>query len=242
MIYFFYGADSDARRRATENLLNRFSLEGEFALFQMGDLDLDLEKIEEFSSARGLFQKLLVVVINDVLSRTETENILVKHLPMLAESPNVFIVSEPRPHINFIHTAKKLALEAREFPLSKSQREPFNNFLVSDAFGRRDRKGAWLSLMRAVARGVSGEEITGVLFWQIKNMLLVKKSLRLSEIAPEKLNLKPFVFHKARDFAGRFSENELQNANSALVDLIHLGRRRGEELLVGLELFLLRTL
>ena len=242
MIYFFYGADSDARRRATENLLNRFSLEGEFALFQMGDLDLDLEKIEEFSSARGLFQKLLVVVINDVLSRTETENILVKHLPMLAESPNVFIVSEPRPHINFIHTAKKLALEAREFPLSKSQREPFNNFLVSDAFGRRDRKGAWLSLMRAVARGVSGEEITGVLFWQIKNMLLVKKFLCLGEGAPDNLNLKPFVFHKARDFAERFSESELQNATGALVDLIHLNRRRGEELLVGLELFLLKTL
>src|SRR3989344_423326 len=123
MIYFFYGADSDARRRATENLLNRFSLEGEFALFQMGDLDLDLEKIEEFSSARGLFQKLLVVVINDVLSRTETEDILVKHLPMLAESPNIFIISERHPRAEFVKVAQKLARQAGEFSLSKSQRE-----------------------------------------------------------------------------------------------------------------------
>ena len=73
-------------------------------------------------------------------------------------------------------------------------------------------------------------------------MLLVKKPPRSGEATPDNLNLKPFVFHKARDFAGRFSENELQNALGELTDLVHLSRRRGEELLVGLELFLLRTL
>lgn len=249
MIYLFYGADSDARRRAAENVLNRLTLEEEdFALFQMSDLDFDLEKIKEFAGAQDLFKKKLAIIVSDVLIQQETETALAEHLPAMAESPNIFIISERRPHADFLRTAKKLAYEAREFSMIGARRlpagrhgEPFNNFSVSDAFGRRDRKGAWLSLTRALAAGAAGEELAGILFWQIKNMLLVKKS-RPADGGAEQLGLKPFAFDKARDFAERFSESELEDSAASLVDLIHLSRRRGEDLLVGLELFLLKTL
>lgn len=82
--------------------------------------------------------------------------------------------------------------------------------------------------------GVSDEEVHGMLFWQMKTMLLVEASGNAKEAA-----LNPFVYKKAKGFVQHFSKEELHSHTTALVELYHEARRGRYELGSALERFIL---
>src|SRR3989344_2475417 len=67
------------------------------------------------------------------------------------------------------------------FELPKEKPEKFNTFLLANAFGEKDKLNLWIYFRQALSRGVSLEEIVGVLFWKIKDLLLRKNFSKFSE-------------------------------------------------------------
>ena len=95
-------------------------------------------------------------------------------------------------------------------------------------------KDAWVLLQKALDTGGVPEEIHGMLFWQVKSMILAVSSKTAGEAG-----LNPFVFRKSLSFAKNFTEEELKNLSARLVSIYHDARRGGDELAIALEKFVL---
>ena len=83
-------------------------------------------------------------------------------------------------------------------------------------------------------KGVGLEEIHGIFFWQVKNMLLA--SLEGSQ---KETGLSPFVYKNALKGARNYKTEELKNMSSELVDMTHKVRTGKGELGVMLEKWVL---
>src|SRR3989344_5543768 len=105
---------------------------------------------------------------------------------------------------------------------------------VGGVFENKDIKEAWVLYQKALAADISPEEVHGILFWQVKNIAVVQEARDSKESG-----LSPFVFMKAKQFASRFKEGEIETKATELVSLFHEGRRGGSELDIALERFIL---
>jgi len=65
--------------------------------------------------------------------------------------------------------------EDEKLPLDKKGRE-FNIFALTDALGARQKKDAWILYQKALGAGLSAEEIFFKIVWQVKSMLIAKKT------------------------------------------------------------------
>jgi hypothetical protein len=130
------------------------------------------------------------------------------------------------------------AEKVQSFTLKEKKGKPdFNIFSLTDAFGRRDKKNLWVLFQKAVESGAVPEEIHGILFWQLKSMLLAHACKSAAEAG-----VKPFVWSKARTFAKNWSEEELKNLSAKMVSLYHDAHRGIYEFPIALERLILTIL
>jgi len=92
----------------------------------------------------------------------------------------------------------------------------------------------WTLYQQALRHGVVSEELHGVLFWQVKSMLLAM----LSKDAKES-RLNPFVYSKAKNYAKNFTLPELKKISSQLITMYHRAHRGEVDFDVSLEKFFL---
>src|SRR3989344_461017 len=116
----------------------------------------------------------------------------------------------------------------------KNIKKKFNIFTLTDALGRRDKKGFWVLYQKAKLNNVSDEEVHGILFWQIKNMLL-----SFDAKDAEAAGLNDFVFRKSLGFTKNYSYNELKKLLRELVFLYHDARKGIHKIDIALERFIL---
>ena len=98
----------------------------------------------------------------------------------------------------------------------KDTKPRFNTFALANAFGMKNKAGLWTGFRQAVGAGVALEEITGILFWKAKDMLLKKNF-------------------------GKFEEAELKNFSAKLSYLLPQARQEGRDAEIALEEFLLKA-
>ena len=92
---------------------------------------------------------------------------------------------------------KKPALGALNiFELPKEKKEKFNNFLIANAFANKDKLNTWIYFRQAVDKGVAMEELIGILFWKIKDMLLKKNFSKFSEKQLKTFALAFLIFYR----------------------------------------------
>ena len=82
------------------------------------------------------------------------------------------------------------SIDLNIFALPKIKLEKFDNFLLANAFGDKDRLKLWIYFRMAMDRGVMMEELSGVLFWKAKDMILKKNFNKLSEKELQKFTSK----------------------------------------------------
>jgi hypothetical protein len=158
-------------------------------------------------------------------------------LPAIADSENVFVFLETDLKADRLKSFEKLAEKVQKFslPAKKGKDRPeFNIFSLSEALGRKDKKTLWKLYRLAIDESFPPEEISGVLFWQIKSMIVAGEAKTAAQSG-----LSPFVFAKARNFLKNYSIAELKKNSSRLVSIYHDSRRGISDFEVGLERFIL---
>lgn len=208
MIFLFYGDDTDRKHKGYAAFLKSISPETEKFFF--GKRVLDKNFFENFFSGQGLFFKKCAVIFSGVSEAGDFYQFVLKNISTLSSSPNLFVFLEGEMDKNDLDIFKESGAEINFFPLSKQKKEKYNNFLLADAFASRDRFHLWLFFRQAVDLGVSLEELTGVLFWKVKDMILKKNFSKVKEGELKKILVElPFLLLQSRK-EGRDAEAVLE--------------------------------
>jgi len=215
MIYFFAGDDFKNKKANYDALLK--SLEKETKdIFFINKNNFDFNQIESFCFNAGLFLNKVIIVFLNILEKEEIKDFILNKLNLINESENIFIFLEDKHVKEITDYFKKARAELNIFELSKEKKELYDNFLLARAFGAKDKLNLWIHFRRAIDLGVSLEELTGILFWKAKDMLL-------------KNNL------------GKFSVEELINFSTQITYLVPKARKEGLDPEIVLEQFLLEA-
>ncbi|MEK7588775.1 MAG: hypothetical protein AAB438_03070 [Patescibacteria group bacterium] len=197
MIYLFAGDDTDTKIKSYEKFLSSISKNSE--VFYISKNNFSQMEIESFYSGAGLFFSKCTIVFSDILDREETREYLLEKLEFMASSQNDFLFLESKLTKVVLDAFKKARAELNVFELPKEKKEKFNNFLLANALGDKDKLNLWIYYRQAVDKGVGLEELIGVLFWKVKDMILKKHFNKLSEEQLKDIgNNLSFILPKAR--------------------------------------------
>ena len=214
MLYIFAGDDTKNKHIAYEKLIKSVP-KGE-ELFFISRNGFNPVQIESFYSGSSLFSAKSIVVFSNIFEYEEIRDFVLEKLKLMSKSANSFVFLEGKLNKAILDVFKKSEAEMNIFELPREKTEKFDNFLIANAFEKRDKLNMWIYFRQAMDLGVGMEEIVGVLFWKIKDML-IKKNFR------------------------KFSETELENSVSCLSYLLPQARRAGLDAETAFEHFLLEA-
>ena len=236
MIYFYYGGDREKVREKAGGTFEALQKKKPDASFVAFDAEsLTLQDLEMIAGSQGLFEKKIVAKLSDVLDNEELTDDILKALPALKASENIIAWSEGKVNKEPLQMIKKYAEKAEEFSIKEGfKQKEFSIFFLADALGEKDKKRFWALLVEAFRRGKVVEEIHGTLFWQLKTILLAKRTK-----TAEEAGINPFPYSKAKSFAKNWKESELMKAISTLVDMYHKAHRGQLDFEIALEKFAL---
>ncbi|MFN4181419.1 MAG: hypothetical protein ACK4FA_01855 [Candidatus Paceibacteria bacterium] len=212
MIYLFAGDDPESKIANYEKFMKEIS--ARMQVFHIARNNMNPLEIESFYSGSGLFFNECAVVFSGILEREDERVFILKSLQAMADSPNVFVFIEGKLLKSLLDEFKKVRAEINYFELPKEKHEKFNNFLLANALGEKDKKNLWIYYRQAVDKGVGLEELVGVMFWKVKDM------------------------HVKR-FFGKWQEGELNRVGERLSYLLPEARRGGKDAETAFERFLL---
>jgi hypothetical protein len=179
MIYLFAGDDTKKKQEAYEEFIKTIPKDVE--IFFVLKNDFDPMEIESFYSGPGLFFKKSALVFSNILENEERKEFVLEKLNPMSESENYFLFQEGKLDKNTIDIFKVARAELNIFELPKDKKEKFNNFLLADAFGNKDKLNLWIYFRQAIDKGVGMEELIGVLFWKVKDMILKRNFYKFKE-------------------------------------------------------------
>jgi len=238
MIYLIHGKDTIKAQQKLHALVDTILMQRpDTSYIRLSDESFETERLPELISGQGLFEHRRVIVFDQVLNNKDISHIIFEQLADIAQSENIFIFFEKALNKATLNKLEKKAEKVQEFVSIKSseKKKRFDIFSLTDALGGRDKKKLWVLYHKALSESVAPEEICGILFWQIKSMILTQGAKSAKEAG-----LNPFVFRKSQSFLTRYSEKELCDFSARLVDLYHGARRGAVDFSVGMEQFILR--
>lgn len=237
MIYFIYGDPDKARKKAHDLIDSMQKKRADASLVRVDSDTWRPDMLDELLGGQGLFHSKLIIHVDKLLKNKEAKEVFVGSLKEIQESPNVFVFLEEDMDKATLGKFEKKAEKVQFFEPSepKEREEGFKIFSLTEALGMRNKKQLWILYTEAKRHDVSDEEIHGILFWQVKAMLLAGKTPTAAEAG-----LNPFVYSKSKGFLKNFSEEELVRLSSDLVHIYHDSRRGKFELASALERLILQ--
>ncbi|MEX2405542.1 MAG: hypothetical protein WD579_02975 [Candidatus Paceibacterota bacterium] len=235
MLIVIYGTDfRKTRKKLTASLVGLQKKRPDAEMFELNDETFDPARFEELLGGQGLFERKNIVVLDRVFSSKEGKEVAMASCKEIGESENVFILHEPSLKKKEVDKLEKHAYSVYEFNKKISKEKEYKPFGLSDAVGRRDIKKAWNELNRAWSEGKLPEEIHGLLFWQLKSMIVASSTKSANEAG-----MKAFVYNKARKGASNYTIEELHALSRNLIERYHEARRGAGELTTHIEKFIL---
>ena len=184
MIYLFAGDDTERKVADYERLTSEMS-EG-VEVFSFTKNDFNPMQIESLYSGQGLFFSRCSVIFSNVFESKDAKEFLLSKLDILQDSPNDFVFLEGKLTKKDLDEFKKARAKVNYFELPKYKKEKFNNFLLANDFGDKKKFFLWLHFRQAMDKKVGMEELVGVLFWKVKDMILKKDFKNFSKDSLEK--------------------------------------------------------
>lgn len=231
MLYVFHGNDLIAVRDRAHAFLQKYAEKG-ITLEQIAPEEYELGMLVDRAGARSLFAGEQVTVLDTPSEKTEVLDDVLECAELLGESQNTFVVIEGALRAPEKNVFTKYAKEIHEEKVAKEK--DFNIFSMTDAFLRRDKKSLWVLLQRAKQHGVSDEEVAGVLYWQLKMLMLAERAASASESGQ-----KPFVYTKAKKALEKFENSEPNCLARDLLSIYHDAHLGKQDMSVALERFVL---
>ena len=217
MLYLFSGDDTKNKHLNYEKFIKSAPVAVE--IFSINRNNFDRMQIENFYSGSSLFSKKFIVIFSNIFEYQENRDFVLEKLKLMEESDNSFLFLEGKLNKPILDVFKKIvskSLQLNIFELPKEKKEKYDNFLVANAFINKDKLNTWIYFRQAMDVGVGMEEIIGVLFWKVKDMLLKKNF-------------------------GKFSEEQLKNFISRISYLLPEARKEGRDVESVFEQFLLEA-
>lgn len=186
MLYLFSGNDFKNKILNYEKFIKSLSAQADIPfleIFFINRNDFNPIQIESFYSGSSLFSALSAIVFQNIFEYEETRDFVLDKLKQMGESNNLFIFLEGKLNKPILDAFKKVEAKRMQiniFELPKEKLEKFDNFLVANTFANKDKLNTWIYFRQAMDVGVNIEEIVGVLFWKIKDMLLKKNFSKFS--------------------------------------------------------------
>jgi hypothetical protein len=210
MIYIFCGNDNKKK-----NIYLRKLYKKDEPIFIQDGMDITKEKLFDYAKSMSLFGEYPVIVLENIIKKGEI-NFSKEEMVLLGETETIFVFLEEKLLVADIKKYEKYA-KIEDFNIATVKQSPkINIFGIADAFARRDKMTTWILYREAVSVGVAPEEISGIIFWKIKTMILAGTKI--------------------------FSIDELKIRSSELVSLYHESHRGETDFTVGLEQFILSAL
>ena len=180
MLYLFYGTDTDKARAKARELLESFQKKKPDArVFRLEPEKWSEVHLEELIGGQGLFEEKLLIFADRLLENEEAREAVEKNLEEIGKSDNIFIFLEQKVAKPFLLEITEVAEKVQAFASTERKEKPeFNIFSLTDAFGRRDKKKLWALYQRAIREDFAPEQINGLLFWKVKDMLTAQSPNR----------------------------------------------------------------
>ncbi len=209
MIYIVSGNDSKNKNIFLKGLYNNN------LPILLSKIEINKSSLFEQASSVSLFGETPIVLIENGIK--EINNILKeKDIDILNKSKTVFILLEEKILASDLKRYKKDCL-IKDFNIdNKKQISQPSIFNIADSFSQRDKINTWILFRNAISTNISPEEISGIIFWKIKTMILNGNK--------------------------NFSINELKNMSSKIVSIYHNSHKGDVDFTVGLEEFILSSL
>jgi len=209
MIYIISGNDIKSKNVYLKKLLDN---EQPFFITQS---EIVKELLFDYAKRVSLFGESPFIVMENVLKEGSIE-FSAKDFLTLKESKTKFIFLEEKLLAVDIKKYEKYATIENFNTEALKQIPKINIFNIADNFARKDKIGTWVIYREAVLLGIPPEEISGIIFWKIKTMLLSGTKF--------------------------FSQDELKQRSSNLVSLYHKAHLGELDFIIGLEQFILSSL
>ena len=209
MIYFLLGND----KKKKKVYLKKIAKDDLFIFFS--GQTVTKEKVFDYLGATSLFGGCPSIIIEDALNE-DGLTLSPSDWFSLSKSQTTFVFMEDKLLGSEIKRYSKYGT-VEHFSLKEPKIVPkINVFSIADSFARRDKISTWVSYEQAISFGISPEEITGIIFWKIKMMIL---------------NGTKF-----------FSKDELKSLSSEVVSIYHRAHLGELDFTISLEQFILSSL
>lgn len=229
MLKVYIGGDTTSFKQKAEK---SFSSKKDVHRVTFNDVSFSPDAVSTYLGAGDIFGKSYVVFLDRIFGNKEAEKFFWTNLNDFCSSTNDFVLFTEKLLANRIAEIKEAGGEVvndKSIPFKKPLE--FNIFALADALIARDKKQLWVLYEKALRSGKTPEEISGTLFWQLKNMMLVGEG--------GGKNLSPFVKSKAKRAGEKYTAVEIKKLSFDLVNLYHESRRKGLGLEEKLEKFIL---
>lgn len=237
MIYFIFGDNRTKVQNTAHGVVAVLQKKRPDALtFRITGDEWNKDSFAGIAGGQGLFESKYIVVLDSVFENEEAAEYLESELADLKTADHAFVFVEYSPKVATKKILDKFSEKSWDVADDKKvKKESFNVFSLTDALGERNRRKLWVLYQKALMSRSEPEEIHGILFWQIKSLLLVAQSKSADEAG-----LKPFVWSKSKKFLNNYSIAELKKMSGEMVDLYHCSRLESGSLEDEVERFVLR--
>lgn len=233
MLYFLYGDFNKVLEKAGQTVEALLAKKKDAIVLKFEAEGIDVSKIKEYAEAQSLFAQKYIVTMSRVLENKGICDDVMDLVKQISESENVFIWCEEKVLAKDMKKIEKYASKVQEFEKKKVLENAGDSFALANAFTAGDRKKAWLSYLEELQKS-DAEKIFGSLWWQVKAVLMAKKTKTADEAG-----MKAFPYSKAKETANKHSEEELYKIADNMIELYNRSRMSEGELAVNLERFLL---
>ncbi len=191
-------------------------------------------QFDELLVAQGLFEQKYTVVLDNLFEKKDVKEYVLDRLEGLKESDQIFLFLEGKVDAASLKKIEKHSEKTQEFEKKAEVKPSLNVFAITDGLLEKDKKRLWIDYLGLLDKGGVPEEIHGILFWQVKNMILASRATSTSETG-----LSPFVYKNALRGSRNYKTEDLQKMSSELVDMAHRVRSGEGELGVMMEKWML---
>ena len=235
MLYLIHGTNTNKVRAKQKELIGIMqSKQPNVSLYKITSENWTDTILDELLSSQGLFLTKYIVALDRVLEDKEINPSVMGVLKELKESDHAWIIVEEKVSAVNLKKLEKFVFKSFDFNdggnSADEKKQRVNAFNFAEQFASKNKVGAWSEFLKLRAAELAGEEIHGVLWWQMKSVYLAKFCKSVDDTG-----LTPYSYQKSLRFSKVWETKEINIMLDRLVEMYHEAHRGNSDLLVGLE-------